>query len=122
MKIWFKNANVFRYKQVIFPINFRNFHWVFVCFYFFLENHIRCYDSGKTYLTKNDEERYVGGVFRCVKDDWIDKHNGEPKDWTDWKLIIHRADTRVQPNSKLFIFCYTFRKHKTYRDVLIHFA
>ena len=83
----------------------------------FLENYIRHYDIATPHLMKKDKERHVDGVFRCIKDEWLEKQNVETKDWNDWKLIEtndwndwklinHRAETTLQPNSKLFILCY----------------
>ena len=96
VKRWFKNVNIFMCKKLFFPINFDNYHWIFVCVYF-VEKCIRFHDSSKKYLLNKDEERHVEGVFRCIEDEWIERHNREPK---DWMLIKHRADTPLQPNSK----------------------
>ena len=51
-------------------------------------------------MTNKDELRHVSGVFRCIKDDWKEGHEGEHKYWKDWKLITHRVVNPIQPNSK----------------------
>ena len=81
---------------------------------FFIGKCIRFYDSATTFLTKEDEkdmsmERLDALNMSGLKNqgetkDWNDWKLIETDDWNDWKLINHRAESPLQPNSKL-IFC-----------------
>ena len=65
---------------------------------------------------KEDKKGCVDRVFRCIKDVWLEKYQGETKnckdwklietiDWNDWKLIKHRAESPIQTNCKLINLC-----------------
>ena len=91
------------FSAILFPINRSQHHWIFACVCL-IDKRIRCYDGSPEHVVENKRLFYVNGLFKCIKDDCIERWNHEPTNWTKLKLTFRHADNPVQPNGNAFVY------------------
>ena len=103
-KRWSKKApgkDMFALDKIFFPVNIDNMHWA-ASVIFMQEKCIRFYDSmgGKG-------AKYLEGLLRYLKDEWIDKKKTNRGDWDEWQLIDTK-DIPLQQNGEFALCAHQF--------------
>ena len=93
---WFNGKDVFKFDEIIFPINIDNMDWI-VAGDFHEEIRIQIYDS-----MGSDGVDYLRLLYHYMHDEHQEKKGYPPLDADTWELIPTQQKMPLQKNGTLF--------------------